>query len=54
MTKKGDHKKVNGVDYWWCPHHKWEGKFDGLYMTHKSADFDQWKTERDEKRAAYR
>ena len=47
--KKGDHKKVDGVDYWWCPDHKWEGHFDGLYMTHKpGAGHDEWKKKRDE------
>ena len=54
MKKDGDHKQVNGIDYWWCPHHKWDGKFDGLYMQHKPEDHDEWKKRRDEKRAIYR
>jgi hypothetical protein len=54
MKKKGNHKRVDGVDYWWCPHHKWEGHFDGLYMPHKPEDHDEWKRNRDEKRAAYK
>ena len=53
--KKGDHKKVDGVDYWWCPDHKWEGHFDGLYVTHKpGAEHEEWKKKRDEKRATYK
>ena len=53
MKKDGDYKQVNGIDYWWCPHHKWDGKFDGLYMQHKREDHDEWKKRRDEKRATY-
>ena len=49
MVKKGDTKVVNGVTYWWCPHHKVEGKYDGLYMTHKPSEHSAWKKDRDKK-----
>ena len=42
-TKKGkDEVKRDGKTYWWCPHHKREGYFDGLYMPHKPEDHDAW------------
>ena len=27
---------------YWCPHHKIEGKYDGLYVTQKPEDHDGW------------
>ena len=37
MIKKkfdGNKKMIGGVQHWWCPHHKWEGEFNGIYMSH--------------------
>ena len=28
-------KKIDGVQMSWCLHHKWEGQFNRLYMSHK-------------------
>ena len=43
-TKKGKAEVTrDGKTYWWCPHHKREGYFDGLYMPHKPEDHDAWK-----------
>ena len=37
--KDGDTKVVNGRTYYWCPHHKKDGCYDGLYVTtHKAED----------------
>ena len=33
----------NGKQWWWCPHHKMEGEFDGLYVTHQPEKHDEWK-----------
>ena len=42
-TKKGKDKvEKDGKTWWWCPHHKREGYFDGLYMPHKPCDHDKW------------
>ena len=42
-TKKGKDKvERDGKTWWWCPHHKREGYFDGLYMPHKPCDHDKW------------
>ena len=49
MVKKGESKVVNGTTYWWCPHHKVEGKYDGLYMTHKPSEHSAWKKDRDKR-----
>lgn len=54
MSKQGNTKIVNGVTYWWCPHHRNEGQFDGLYVTHKPSEHDSWKAERDRKNAAWK
>ena len=42
-TKKEDSIKVDGRTYWWCVHHKYTGRYDGLYRDHKSEDHDNWK-----------
>ena len=31
-----------GKTWFWCPHHKMEGKYDGLYVTHKPEEHDEW------------
>ena len=54
MVKQGNMKVVNGVTFWWCPHHKNEGQFDGLYVTHKPSEHDAWKADRDKKNAAWK
>ena len=43
--KDGASKVVDGVTWYWCPKHKVEGKFDGLYVKHKPEDHDSWKEE---------
>ena len=55
MKNVGPSKEVDGVQYSWCPHHKLEGVFDGLYMTHKPGkENDEWKIEKDRKRAEFK
>ena len=50
-TKKGkDSVNRDGKQWWWCPHHKKEGLFDGLYMTHKPCDHDEWLEKKKERR----
>ena len=41
----------DGKEWWWCPDHKKEGDFDGLYVTHKPGDgHEEW----EERKKAYR
>ena len=40
MKKEIPQCNHNGKTWYWCPHHKKEGLFDGLYMPHKSEDHD--------------
>ena len=47
--KKGERCDRDGKTWWWCPHHKKEGLFDGLYMPHKPCDHDTWVKEKKEK-----
>ena len=52
---KGEKCGRDGKTWYWCPHHKKEGLFDGLYMPHKPEDHDAWaknKKEAREKRKA--
>ena len=42
MTKDGDSKEVDGELWWWCPKHKVDGVYDGLYVKHKPEDHDDW------------
>ena len=37
--KKGEEsKEVKGRTYYWCPHHVKDGKWNGMYVTHKPED----------------
>ena len=35
IKKEGPRKTVNGREYFWCPHHVKEGKWNGMYVTHR-------------------
>ena len=48
--KDGASKIVDGVTWYWCPKHKAEGKFDGLYVKHKPDNHDSWKDEQKKRR----
>ena len=37
----------DGKTWHWCPHHVVEGKYDGLYVTHKPEDHDEWQRKKD-------
>jgi len=54
MKKEGTMKIVDGVEWFWCPHHHLEGVFDGLYMPHKPEDHDKWKAEKERKRVEWK
>ena len=58
MIKKkfdGNKKMIGGVQHWWCPHHKWEGEFDGLYMTHSPGNgHDEWQKAKDARKQKYK
>ena len=34
--------KKEGKTWYWCPKHVSQGKYDGLYVTHKPEDHDEW------------
>ncbi len=52
----GNMKEVNGRKWWWCPKHKREGEYDGLYVTHHPNKHDEnvafWKKEKEARRSA--
>ena len=49
--KKGAASVERGGKTWhWCPHHKFPGQFDGLYVTHPPSEHDKWKARKDEER----
>ena len=47
MVKKGPTITMNGKTWHWCPHHVIEGKYNGLYVTHKPEDHDEWQKKKD-------
>ena len=47
-TFKGEKMTADGKNWVWCPHHKSEGLFDGLYMP-EGHDHAKWKKEKEEK-----
>ena len=47
MKKTEDVVKRDGKTYYWCPHHKQPGKYDGLYVSsHKPEDHDEYMEKR--------
>ena len=42
MKYDGDSKVVDGKTWYWCKRHKQDGVYDGLYVTHKEEDHDDW------------
>ena len=48
MKKTEDSVKREGRTWYWCPHHKVEGSYDGLYVTHKPEEHDEWKCNRNQ------
>ena len=38
IKKEGDTKQYIGKTWYWCPYHKKEGKWDGMYVLHKPED----------------
>ena len=51
----GDKVQREGKWYFWCPHHKYSGFYDGLYVTHPPEKHDEWKDRQDKfkKRGKY-
>ena len=43
---KGNKVVRDNKTWWWCPHHKKEGLFNGLYMPHKPEDHHKWAQEK--------
>ena len=50
-TKTTDSVEKNGLTWWWCPKHKLEGQFDGLYVRHKPEDHVDWQQKKDERKS---
>jgi len=46
MVKTDDMVERDGKTWYWCPHHKVEGSYDGLYVTHKPEEHEEWKNNR--------
>ena len=48
---KGDTIVKDGVTYYWCTKHKYEGHYDGLYYSnHKTSTHDEWRANKRSKR----
>ena len=54
MTKTTDTLERDGKTWHWCPKHVVPGTYNGLYVTHKLEDHDEWKMRRDNWRAKTR
>ena len=42
MTKTTPMVEKDGKTWYWCPHHVYEDKYNGLYVTHKPEDHEDW------------
>ena len=47
MVKKGASVEREGKTWYWCPRHVVTGRYDGLYVTHKPEDHDEWQKKKD-------
>ena len=48
MTKTfGDSVFKDGKQFHWCPHHKYNRLYDGLYVTHPPEKHAEWKENQD-------
>ena len=52
IKKSKDKITRDGQDWWWCPNHKMEGKFDGMYMNHPPNKHGEWSKGKHSKREA--
>jgi len=53
MNKTDDMVERDGKNWWWCPKHVLPGKYDGLYVTHKPEDHEDWLKRKEERRAKF-
>ena len=42
IKKEGGTKTIDGETWYWCPHHKMEGTYDGVYVKHPKDKHDKW------------
>ena len=49
MKKGPDQMTRDGKKWFGCPHHKFEGKYDGLNVTHKPEEHDEWLKRKNER-----
>ena len=49
IVNKGESCTRDGATWHWCPHHKREGLYDGMYMPHKACDHAEWKRKKEER-----
>ena len=50
VKNKGNQCEVDGLTWWWCPKHKVEGSYDGLYVRHRPEDHEDWQARKDERK----
>ena len=50
MKNTGPSIEMVGRTWYWCPHHIWEGHYNGLYMNHKPEDHDEWKLNKNKRK----
>ena len=51
MKKGQDQVNRDGKTWFWSPHHKMKGKYDGLYVTHKPEEHEEWVRKKNERNA---
>ena len=48
MKKTDDTIQREGKTWYWCPHHRLDGTYYGLYVTHKPEEHEEWKRNKSE------
>ena len=43
----------DGKIWWWCPKHVIPGRYDGLYVTHKPEDHEEWVQKKEDRKAKF-
>ena len=45
---------VDGVDYWWCEEHMWDGAKRAMYVTHRPGpEHEEWQKRKDARKAKF-
>ena len=53
MKKTTPMVERDGKNWWWCPKHVIPGRYDGLYVTHKPEDHEEWVQKKEVRKAKF-